>query len=400
MLTADRDQVLAFRMTSHNLTTPGALLEIAGACGIAAFTDGSAALSLRARVAGLTRADVDRSLGVEKTLLLTWSLRGSPHLFPTADAAVFTLGLLPPDEAALRFFIFGAEEPLTLLRMGTAELIERTAAAVLGALDGRAVVSKRELDLQVARQAALSLTAEQLAVWQSPSMFAEGQVLGEALVSFAFRLVALQGLICFAPEPGSMARFVRTDQWLGVPLGAGHWPGAPDGREAAQAELARRYLQCYGPSTVAHFAEWAGIAPAQAAAMWRLVEPELAAVSFAGRTTWLLERDHAALLSPPKPAGVRLLPPQDQYLQLRDRTTLLRDKAVHRRLWRTSGNPGAVLADGELVAMWRPEKTGRRLSLSIELCAPVTAAVRDEMVAEAENLAVFKGCTLANVTFA
>jgi len=36
----------------------------------------------------------------------------------------------------------------------------------------------------------------------------------------------------------------------------------------ARAELVRRYLHCYGPSTPQHFAEWAGIGPAQAGRAW------------------------------------------------------------------------------------------------------------------------------------
>lgn len=59
--------------------------------------------------------------------------------------------------------------------------------------------------------------------------------------------------------------------------------------------------------------------------------------------------------TPPGPAGVRLLPPYDSYLDQRDRETLLPDKALHRRVWRILGNPGVVLADGHIVRLWRPQ---------------------------------------------
>ncbi|BCY12087.1 hypothetical protein [Actinoplanes sp. L3-i22] len=43
----------------------------------------------------------------DKSLLQSWSLRGSPFFFPAADAAVFTTGVLPPTEAATRRFLLG-----------------------------------------------------------------------------------------------------------------------------------------------------------------------------------------------------------------------------------------------------------------------------------------------------
>lgn len=71
------------------------------------------------------------------------------------------------------------------------------------------------------------------------------------------------------------------DQWLGTPL-------PPAEHDQARAELVRRYLQYDGPSSAGHFAAWAGIVPAQAAAACRLVQDGLAEVAVDGRTTWLL----------------------------------------------------------------------------------------------------------------
>lgn len=46
-------------------------------------------LSLRARVKGLTRADVEKALGEERTLVRTWSVRGTIHLMDAGDASWF-----------------------------------------------------------------------------------------------------------------------------------------------------------------------------------------------------------------------------------------------------------------------------------------------------------------------
>ena len=107
----DYEQVCFFRMEGHNLSRklpPGSLLEAAGACGIQNTPPGSAALALHARVARVTPGEIDHALAEDKSLLETWSLRAAPTVFPTRDRAVFTQGVLPDDEAALRAFIRGA----------------------------------------------------------------------------------------------------------------------------------------------------------------------------------------------------------------------------------------------------------------------------------------------------
>jgi hypothetical protein len=393
-LAVRRGDVLAFRLKSQHLTkrlSLDSLLQAAGACGIQETPPGSAVLSLHARVAGLTPDAVFEALAVEKSLVQMWSLRGAPYLFPTCDAPVFTTGLLPEDEESLRFFILGIEQALSRIGMTATEVVERTAVALHDVLDHRVLANKQRLDNELACQVALQLTAGQLAAWQTPSPYGPNQSLGEALVSFALRPLSLQGLIAFAPRRNNEASFVRTDQWLGQSL--------PEASTESRAELVRRYLHCFGPSTPEAFAQWAGITPAQANRMWRLVEGELAEVNFGSQKPWLNQEDVPLLISPPSPMGVRLLPPHDPYLALRDRATLVPDKAIHRAIWRRSGNPGVVLADGELVGTWRPEKRGSRLSVTVELFAPVSAQLRSECEAEAATLAPFRGCAAVDLRF-
>jgi hypothetical protein len=393
-----RDQVLAFRLDGHNLARrlpPGSLLPATRACGVQNTPPGSAlsnaTLALHARVAELTPAEVDRALEIDKTLLQVWSMRASPHVFPTGDAAVFTLGLLPEDEESLRFFIRGASPALDLVGISATEVIERTAAALPDVLDGHDL-TKDQLGIEIAKRVAQHLPSQQLAGWQSPSWYAPDQRLGETIVRFALSIVALQGLLCFAPRQGRAATFIRTDRWLGSPL-----PNVS--REQARAELVRRYLRCYGPSTAEHFAEWAGIAPTQATQSWRLVEHELIEVDFEGRRTWLHESDLPRLASPATPEEIHFLPPHEPYLQLRDRATLVPDKALQRHLWRSSGNPGIVLVDGCFVATWRPRKTGQRLRLVVEMFTPVSQKMRSQIEMEAATLAPYRRCRAVEVEF-
>lgn len=100
------------------------------------------------------------------------------------------------------------------------------------------------------------------------------------------------------------------------------------------------------------------------------------------------------------PAGVRLLPPYDAYLDQRDRETLLPDPTLQRRVWKVLGNTGVVLADGRIVGLWRPRKTGKRLVVTVETLAPVSNQTRAEIEAEAALLALYRNYTSARVAYA
>jgi hypothetical protein len=97
---------------------------------------------------------------------------------------------------------------------------------------------------------------------------------------------------------------------------------------------------------------------------------------------------------------VRLLPPADPYLDQRDRDTLLPDLELRARVRRPLGNPGVVLAEGELAGLWRPAKKGQRLVLTIEPITPAARAAADAIRAEAERVAAHRGCTRSEVEWA
>ena len=115
MPVADRvskGDVVAFRLGAHHLTErlgEDGLLDAAGRCGIQDSPPGSALLALHARVRNLTQEQVADAVAGEKSLLQTWCMRGSPFYFPAADAPVFTTGVLPPTEEAMRHFVLGVE---------------------------------------------------------------------------------------------------------------------------------------------------------------------------------------------------------------------------------------------------------------------------------------------------
>jgi Winged helix DNA-binding domain len=182
-------------------------------------------------------------------------------------------------------------------------------------------------------------------------------------------------------------------QWLGRPV-----PNQSPSQ--ARAALVRRYLRLYGPSTVEDFAAWAGVAEPFARRAWSAVDDPLAEVDVAGRRCVVLAQDVRALTSSGAPRhGLRLLPPYEPYLQQRDRTIAVPDTALHKRIWRKTGNPGVVLRDGEVAALWRQRKQGRRLMLTIEPVTTLSTGDRTLIEAEAEPLAEFRGCATTEVGY-
>ena len=350
---------------------------------------GSALLALHARVRNLTPEQLAEAVAEEKSLLQTWCMRGAPFYFPAADAPVFTTGVLPPTEEAMRHFVLGVGQALDGLGMSLTETAELTGAEIHGVLSGRRLAIN-ELGAEIAERIARKLPKRQRGIWEAEGPYAPDQPLGEGVVHFCIRILTLQRVVCFAPRAGNKAPFVLVDEWLGHPI--------PDiDPEVARADLLRRYLRCYGPSTRGAFAAWAGIHASDTDPWWSLVEDELTQVEFGG-TSWLLTEDLDALRSAPTPKGVRLLPPRDPYTQLRDRETIV-DKQYHLDVWKTVGEPGTVLADGEITGIWRPRKRGRKLTLTVKTFGSLPDRDKQSLQIEAEQVAPLRGASSVDVEF-
>ena len=388
----ERERVIAFRLASHHLDARlGAedLLLAAGRCGLQDTPPGSALLSLHARVRGVSASTVADAVE-DRSMLRTWSMRGAPYVIPTADADVYTSGVLPPGEQALRHLVQGVEQAVDRLGLTLTEAADVVAEATREVLPRRRLAID-ELGAEVAEAIAPRLTDRQRAVWLEEGPYAAGQPIGEAVVHFCVRVLALRGVVCFAPRAGNKAPFVLTEEWLGHPV-------AETDPAAARAELLRRYLRCYGPSTRGDFAAWLGVRAGDVDPWWDCLEDELVDVD-AGRTAWILAADLDSLRTSAMPVGVRILPPRDPYTQLRDRETIV-DRSRHRDIWRTTGDPGTVLVDGEIIGTWRPRKRGRSLRIELTTFETLSRDREEALAAEAERIGPLRDATSVAVDFA
>jgi Winged helix DNA-binding domain len=181
-----------------------------------------ARLAIRARTAGLTAADVDRALSEDRSLVITWLNRGTLHLVRSEDypwlQALTTPPLLTSCTRRLR------QEGVT---PGDAE---RGVATIEKALAGEGPLTRQQL-------------RERL---DSAGVPTEGQ----ALIHQLF-LAAVRGTVVRGPMTGKQHAYALVHDWLG--------PLKPVDREAALAELARRYLVGHAPADDRDLARWAGL---------------------------------------------------------------------------------------------------------------------------------------------
>jgi hypothetical protein len=183
----------------------------------------------------------------------------------------------------------------------------------------------------------------------------------------AIGLAAVRGVLCFGPERGRRVTYTNPHRWMG------RFQPADPGE--ALGELLRRYLHAYGPARPEDFARWLAATPRWAEDLFRKHADELRQVELEGTMAWVLEKD-AAGQEPVSGEGVLLLPYFDAYVVgSQPRGLLFPGRAWDRALARgQAGNYPVVLADDTVAGVWHGRRSGRRLSVTVELLREMTPA--------------------------
>jgi hypothetical protein len=365
-------QVLAWRAERQRLLPRARRDErldvVAQVGGLHAQVMASAELEWCARLEGGRREDLARALWDDRTLVKTWAMRGTLHLLPAAELGLWCAALAPLDERQ--------RAPGVLNRIGvTREQADAVIAAIPEALEG-AALTREELADAVGRITGQEELGERIL----------GQYGDQLLKAPAFR-----GELCFAPSAGTKVRFTHPRTWLSEAPQVGD-------PAAAGAELARRYLGAYGPSSPAELGRWTGTTTAQGKAWLAGLEPgELAEVDVEGRTLVCLA-EHAAALreaEPLDPACVRLLPAYDVHTIGTARDDEATVPAGRRgTVWASAGRVlPVILAGGRMAGTWRHER-GRRVRVELAPWEKLPAGARAAAEAEAERVAGVLGAEL------
>jgi hypothetical protein len=356
--------VTARRMARSALTEPSTDLgaaDIAGVlCGAHAQVLSAAELSIGRRIAGATRADVQRALWDDRTLVKTFGPRGTVHLLPTRDLPMWTGAL-----SALPSSVPAHPEPVRF----TAAQADEVIAAIGDALAGA------ELTVDELTEAIVDRTGP-WAGERTMEAFQDRWPRWRQLTGTA----AHRGVLCFGPNRGRNVTYTNPHRWL---------PGfRPDDGEAALRTLVTRYLHAYGPATPGHFARWLSVPPTIAAGLFAGLAGEVEPVDMDGEASWVVAGDTA---TPPEPhRGVRLLPYFDSFVVAgQPRERLYPGAAATRALSRAgqAGNYPVLLVDGVVGGVWHQRRTGRRLAVTVEPLCELRPSHRRQLDDEVKLLA-------------
>jgi uncharacterized protein YcaQ len=299
-----------------------------------------ARLAVRARTEGLSAADVDRALSEERSLLITWLNRGTLHLVRSEDypwlQGLTTPPLLTGNARRL------AQEGVSAAQADRGVETIEAALAEEGPLDRLAL--RARLD--------------------SAGVPTAGQALIHLLMLTCLRGIAVRG-----PVSGKQHAYALVADWLG--------PQPQVDREAALAELARRYLAGHAPATDRDLARWAGLPLRDARAGLAAIASELE--DRGGALVALAARPPAAELP-----GPRLLGPFDPVLLgWTSREDVL---GPHTHLVTVNGIFKAfAMVEGRAVATWKCPKG----KVKIEPLGRISKSTRAALEADAADVERF-----------
>lgn len=372
MLDIDRDQAMAYRIAAQGLHRDSGADPVALRVfdlGVQDDQRGSAELALLARLDG----DPAPAPGDDDRLVLAWSHRGAPHYHRAAEFRALITALPPWDAADAAARLSWQRRDLAAAGMPADEAI-RTAAQAL-----RDVVT-RTMTKGAASEAVTKVIPDGLSLW---CRRCQATHIHDQLMRLATPLTGV------ALEPGSSPATL-------VPLR----PRPPLARRPdprAAAEVVRSYLRLHGPATATEAAGFVGTTKAVLArTMW---PDDLVDVSVEGRRCAIPADAMPLLENPPEPNAVRLLPPKDPLVQARDRALLVPDPAHRKEVWKILGNPGTILADGEIAGTWRATRSGRRLDVTMTALLPLSARARAAAEDEAERVCAARGTESLRVTW-
>jgi hypothetical protein len=353
--------VTSRRMARHALTEPATDLDPADIaallCGAHAQVLSAAEFSIGRRIAGATRADVQRALWEDRTLVKSFGPRGTVHLLPAAELPMWTGAL-----SALPSSVPAHPEPVRF----TPEQADEVIAAIGEAL------ADTELTIDELTEAIVDRTGP----WAGePTMaaFQDRWPRWRQLTSTA----AHRGVLCFGPNRGPKVTYTNPHRWL---------PGfRPDHGDAALRALLTRYLYAYGPATPQHFARWLSIPPRRAVELFDELAGGLESVELDGAPGWVLAGDTGTPQQPHR--GIRLLGYFDAYVVAgQPRERLYPGAAAARGLTPAgqAGNYPVLLVDGVVGGMWHQRRSGRKLAITVEPLRELAATQRRQLDDEVE----------------
>lgn len=337
----------------------------AAACPASDFTRDAALLALAARAEGLSRDAYHHAVDAGD-LVVAHVVRGAIHAVPPGDFALYGRALIARDDDELGVQLGRQVQGLAVEKgFAPSQALADVAEATKDALGEERALDKNEL-----HEALRSRVSADVMPWCRGCQ-------NHHVAPMLWRYATIKAGV----RLDSKRRYV-----LGKP-----------GRTPAASQAVRRFLGFYGPTQAGDFAEWAGLSKSHAQRLWDQVASDLVEVKVGKDTGWLMADDRRALESPSAAQGIRLIPPGDPFLQKANRSLLVPDRLLRKRLFRPVASPGAVLNNGRLRGLWRVKTNGAKAELTVEKTGRLT---RRDLEEEAQRVAKLRGVAEAAIVLA
>jgi Winged helix DNA-binding domain len=343
-------QAMQWRLRQQHLVEPASdvVSTASRLCGVHAQVASASTMIVGVRTTSATAADLDEALWKKRTLVKTWGMRGTLHLFPAGE--------LPLWVAAFKQRQWPRFTPAWEKYHGVKpDDLRRITDAVGEVLPGR-VLTRDELATEIATTLRKPALAEKIrSGW--------GVMLKPA---------AAGGLLCFGPDRDRNVTFIdpRTHlprvKWNDVD---------PD---AALREIVTRFLGTYGPATHEDFGRWWGTDAASARKVFAAHSDAMVGVSLNKGKAWLTPNGAEQIHGLRAPKGVVLLPAFDPYViaPISARAYTIPEGLVD-RVSRTAGWISPVLlVDGVVAGTWGLDQQQDRAVITVEPFATISTSTK------------------------
>src|SRR5579863_8218241 len=357
-------QVHAWRMSQHGLSprfsSHDVALAVTRTAGIQAQVASAAELAMCTRVEGLSPRDVQAAIFQDHTLVKTWAMRGTLHLLSARELPLYV---------AARNWHLNASWSAYFAEFGLTTSAQQEAflSAIPHVLE-QGPLTRQQLADAVAKHTGMAQARD----------FILSESWGSPLKPSAYR-----GELCFGPGQGKTVTFINPRVWIG------EWQ--PIEPQLALRELARRYLQAYGPVTADDFRFWWGCGKTLAKTLFRSLAEEVEGVEVEGWRAFALRATLPLMQSVEPVEAVHLLPLFDAYTigVPRDCEPLLA-AAYKRQVFNLQGWTFAViLVNGSIQGVWQYKTRHLQTVVKAQLFSSPTAVIRKGIEAEVERLGDF-----------
>lgn len=325
------DQIRRFRFQNQLKIQDNVAQIVKAACALQSQELPAAHLAIRARTTGLTLKDVKYAREVERSIILTWTMRGTMHLVSSEDIhwQLELVGQHFINKTERRYKQLGLD---AVVRQHTLDIIPT-------------ILSKEEALTR-------AQLAQALAKYDIP---VDGQAIHH-LVRFA----ALSGLICFGAEDNGELTYVLLDDWLSAAQ-------SEFSEEHALTELARRYFETYAPTTLKDFISWSGLGTKQAKIGFNAIADDLAEVETPIGTNMMFKHQLKHLDNLFAEDTVHLLPRFDNYLLAYESRAFMVDETFAKQIHPGGGiiRPTLVV-NGEAKGIWHLERKRSITSIIVQ----------------------------------